>query len=54
MSLKLETFITPFILALAMLATRFHHFGSSMNLPDASLAVFFLLGLLSSWSNQSW
>ena len=49
MSLKLETFITPFILALAMLATRFHHFGSSVNLPDASLTVFFLLGLLSSW-----
>ena len=38
MSLKLESVITPFILALAMLATRFHHFGSSVNLPDASLA----------------
>lgn len=49
MSLKLETFIAPFILALAMLATRFHHFGSSVNLPDASLAVFFLLGLLGAW-----
>ena len=49
MSLKLESVITPFILALAMLATRFHHFGSSVNLPDASLAVFFLLGLLGSW-----
>ena len=49
MSLKLETFITPFILAVAMLATRFHHFGSSVNLPDASLAVFFLLGLLGAW-----
>ena len=49
MSLKLESVITPIILALAMLATRFHHFGSSVNLPDASLAVFFLLGLLGSW-----
>jgi hypothetical protein len=28
-----------------MAATRFHHFGSAVNLPDASLAVFFLGGL---------
>jgi 4-amino-4-deoxy-L-arabinose transferase-like glycosyltransferase len=49
MSLKLETVITPLILALVMLATRFHHFGSTVNLPDASLAVFFLLGLLGAW-----
>ncbi len=47
--LKLESFVAPSLLALAMLATRFHHFGSSVNLPDASLAVFFLLGLLGSW-----
>jgi hypothetical protein len=28
-----------------MLATRFHHFGSAISLPDASLAVFFMAGL---------
>lgn len=28
-----------------MLATRFHHFGSTFSLPDASLIVFFLSGL---------
>jgi peptidoglycan/LPS O-acetylase OafA/YrhL len=28
-----------------MAATRFHHFGSALQLPDASLAVFFLGGL---------
>ena len=32
-------------LALAMALTRFNHFGSSVALPDASLAVFFLGGL---------
>jgi hypothetical protein len=31
-------------LASLMLATRFHHFGTTFNLPDASLAVFFLAG----------
>lgn len=45
--------ITPFLsiaaLALLMLLTRFHHFGSSVNLADASLAVFFLAGLFLSW-----
>ncbi|GAB4354210.1 MAG: hypothetical protein ACPW60_13910 [Methylohalobius sp. ZOD2] len=29
-----------------MAATRFHHFGDFQTLPDASLAVFFLSGLL--------
>jgi len=28
-----------------MAATRFHHFGTPFDLPDASLAVFFLAGL---------
>lgn len=28
-----------------MLATRFHHFGSAISLPDASLAIFFMAGL---------
>src|ERR1019366_1511685 len=32
-------------LVLAMVLTRFNHFGSSVALPDASLAVFFLGGL---------
>lgn len=31
-------------LALLMAATRMHHFGSSLHLPDASLAVFLLAG----------
>lgn len=37
-------FILPSALALLMLATRSHHFGSSLHLPDATLAVFFLAG----------
>lgn len=36
-------FTTLFVL---MLATRYNHFGSSLNLPDASLAVFLLSGFL--------
>ncbi|MEE9338204.1 MAG: hypothetical protein V3U87_09000 [Methylococcaceae bacterium] len=32
-------------LMVLMAATRFHHFGNSFSLPDASLAVFFLAGL---------
>lgn len=32
------------LLALLMAATRYHHFGSSLHLPDASLAVFFAAG----------
>jgi len=31
----------------AMLLTRFHHFGSALSLPDASLAVFFFAGFYS-------
>lgn len=37
--------VLPVALALLMLATRSDHFGSSLHLPDASLAVFFLAGL---------
>lgn len=33
------------ILALLMLATRFQHFGSTLSLPDASLAIFFIAGI---------
>ena len=36
-------------LAVVMGITRFHHFGSGLNLPDASLAVFFFVGLLLTW-----
>ena len=32
-------------LMILMAATRFHHFGDTISLPDASLAVFFLAGL---------
>ena len=31
-------------LAALMLATRFHHFGSALHMPDASLAIFFVAG----------
>lgn len=33
------------MLALLMAATRFHHSGTSMLLPDASTAIFFMAGL---------
>jgi hypothetical protein len=33
------------ILSVVMVATRFHHLGSLLHLPDASMAVFFLGGL---------
>lgn len=32
------------VLAVLMAATRMHHFGSALHLPDASLAVFLLAG----------
>ena len=40
-------FHLPFAAALAalMIATRFHHFGTALHLPDASMALFFLGGL---------
>lgn len=31
-------------LAILMATTRFHHFGSALSLPDATLAIFFLAG----------
>jgi len=43
------SFLSVAALAVLMLLTRFHHFGSSVNLADASLAVFFLAGLFLSW-----
>ena len=38
--------LSTMILALVMAATRYHHFGDALHLPDASLAVFFIAGLL--------
>lgn len=46
---RLAIFLPVLALMLLMGATRFHHFGSSLNLPDASVAVFFLAGFLLSW-----
>lgn len=39
------------VLTLAMVATRYHHFGDALHLPDASLAVFFIAGasIASAW-----
>jgi hypothetical protein len=41
----------PLCLAGLMALTRFHHFGSALSLPDASVAVFFLAGagVTSAW-----
>ena len=39
------------LLALMMAATRYHHFGSALHLPDASLAVFFAAGF---YLRQRW
>lgn len=39
------------LLALLMAATRHHHFGSALHLPDASLAVFFAAGF---YLRQRW
>jgi hypothetical protein len=50
MKLNLNMTIWP-LLAL-MATTRIHHFGSATILPDASLAVFFLVGLYV--SNRVW
>ena len=48
-SKRLSVLLPAIALAAFMIGTRFHHFGSAVNLPDASIAVFFLLGLLLSW-----
>lgn len=41
---KLQRAVLALALILLMTTTRFHHFGSALHLPDASLAVFFLAG----------
>ncbi len=43
--LQNKTFWIAITLAILMAATRYNHFGSSLALPDASYAVFFLGGL---------
>ncbi len=41
-----KSFVYCAALIALMAATRMHHFGSAMHLPDASLAVFLLAGFL--------
>jgi hypothetical protein len=43
-SISKPTVVIALLLAAVMAATRFHHFGSAMHLPDASLAIFLLAG----------
>jgi len=43
-TLSKQQLIMAAAFAAAMAATRYHHFGSDVNLPDASLAIFFLAG----------
>ncbi len=44
MTFNLKQIRTPLALIGLMLATRFHHFGDAISLPDASLAAFFFAG----------
>lgn len=41
-------------LACLMVATRVHHFGTALHLPDASMAVFFLGGLFLRGASAGW
>lgn len=45
MNMNLKQLRMPIALIGLMLATRFHHFGGTFSLPDASLAAFFFAGL---------
>ena len=45
MNICFKKITTPLALMGLMLATRFHHFGDALSLPNASLAAFFLAGL---------
>lgn len=45
-NLQFKTIAVVGTLAALMAATRMHHFGSPLHLPDASLAVFLLAGFL--------
>ena len=42
--LRANMIALPSLLIALMVATRYHHFGDVLHLPDASLAVFFLAG----------
>ena len=44
--LRSRPLLSTVVLVLVMAATRYHHFGDALHLPDASLAVFFLAGVL--------
>ncbi len=44
-SLPRSQIVIGLLLAAVMVATRIHHFGSAIQLPDASLAIFFLVGV---------
>ncbi len=41
-----EKLITGLFLLILMVATRYHHFGSLLHLPDASWAIFFAAGFV--------
>lgn len=43
---SIQKIIPAILLVALMAATRMHHFGSSLHLPDASLAVFLMAGFL--------
>jgi hypothetical protein len=54
-TLKIRSWMVISGLMLAMALTRFNHFGSSVALPDASWAIFFLGGLyLARFSGSLW
>jgi hypothetical protein len=48
MTTNMTKLVLPISLMAIMALTRFHHFGSAFTLPDASIAVFFLAGMLAS------
>lgn len=45
-TIRFRPLLSAATLALVMAATRYQHFGDTLHLPDASLAVFFIAGLL--------
>lgn len=54
-SAALRMHVAAFVaLAALMTATRVHHFGTALHLPDASMAVFFLGGLALRGAGRGW
>lgn len=49
---NLQTLVIFGVLCVLMAATRSHHFGDALRLPDASLAIFFIagFGLSAAWA----